>query len=541
MVRAEGSYSRADMSHVTTPEPPRVMEPFTLQPSEPLPPAAVPSPEGADRIHPRVPFSRKIALTGLSLALLLAVPYAHPALSRLRLLAARAPVAAPMEEAIAAPIAEVTGETSLPGETQDQQNRGKELAAAPVDARSPIAKSKGEDPQPTVARADGMVPKRSIEDPGGHALDTLYEKLARVERKEAGAIARILYYGDSIVGSDFVTGKLRRLLQTRFGDAGHGYALLANAWPGWFHLDVSRKASADWKVSRVIGPFAEDGLYGLGGVSFRAEQPDAWARFATADMDEWGRSVSRFEIEYLAQPGGGDLALIVDEQRTGVLQTAGESVKHAVHRVDVPDGAHSLEVRTIDNRPVRAFGIRMEREVPGVTLSALGVTGARARFLDKSDDAHWGEALRAAQPDLMVLAYGSNETTDGMMYPLVEYEATLRSLMRQIRAALPKASLMLVGPPDMATHAEGTMHTRPTLPVLVKIQRKLAAEEGWAFWDQFMAMGGAGSMWAWIKTGMGSTDMFHPTGQGGNALGNLQYRALLEGFEKYKARAEAPR
>ena len=509
--------------------------------AEPSLTGAPPASSAAGRILPHVPFSRKVALTGLSLGVLLALPYAHPGLSRLRLFDARAPAAVMLEEPIAPPVLLSVGETSLPGATQDQQGRGKELEALPVDARSPIAKGSGEDPQPAAIRADGSLPSRSIEDPSGHALDTLYGKLARAERKEPGAIARILYYGDSIVGSDFVTGKLRRMLQTRFGDAGHGYALLANAWPGWFHIDVSRQASADWKVSRVIGPFAEDGLYGLGGVSFRAEQQGAWARFATADLDEWGRRVSRFEIEYLAQPGGGDLALIVDEQKTGVLATASDSVRHAVHRVDLPDGPHSLEVRTADARPVRAFGIRMERDVPGVTLSALGVTGARARFLDKSDDAHWGEALRAAQPDLVVLAFGSNETTDGMMYPLVDYEATLRSLMRQMRAALPKASLMLAGPPDMATTAEGTMHTRPTLPVLVKIQRKLAGEEGWAFWDQFMAMGGAGSMWAWIKAGMGSTDMFHPTGSGGNALGTLQYRALLEGFERYKVRADAPR
>ena len=518
------------MDHATTPDPPRALE---LQADDT---GAAPERPGAASSGARVPglpVSRKIAVTGLSLGLMLAIPYAHPALARLRLFTPREPTPSSVE-AVAAPINSAVGEASLPGATDDQQDRARDLEGA-VDARSPIAHA-GMEPAPTAEAgpADAKAP-RSIEDPSGHALDTFYDKLLRAERKEPGAVARVLYYGDSIVGSDFVTGKLRRMLQTRFGDAGHGYALLANAWPGWFHLDVSRKASAEWKVSRVIGPFAEDGLYGLGGVSFRADKPDVWARFATADMDAWGRSVSRFELEYLEQPGGGDLAVIVDDKPTGVIHTAGESAKLAYHVVTVPDGAHSLEVRTVDERPVRAFGIRMERDVPGVTLSALGVTGARARFLDKSDDAHWAEALRAAKPDLVVLAFGSNETTDGMMYPMADYEATLRSLMKQVRAALPTASLMLAGPPDMATTNEGTMHTRPVLPVIVKIQRKVAAEEGWAFWDQFQCMGGAGSMWSWIKTGLGSTDMFHPSGSGGNQLGTWEYRAMVEGFEQYKA------
>lgn len=480
-----------------------------------------------------LPVARKVAGTTLTLAILLAVPYAHPSMSRLRLLTPKQ-ASVPVSPAETTPLESTVGEVALPGETHDDQGRAKELEAAPVDARSPIARgpdAAGE----TQAASRGPAALTSIEDPSGKALSKFFDKLGAVEQKKPGAIARVVYYGDSIVGSDFVTGKLRRMLQSRFGDAGHGYALLANAWPGWFHIDVSRTASANWKASRVIGPYAEDGLYGLGGVSFHAEEPDAWARFATADSpvstDVWGRAVSRFEIEYLAQPGGGDLALVVDGEHKGTLSTAADEKKLAWHTVTVADGPHSLEVRTVDARPVRAFGIRMERDVPGVTLSAMGITGSRARFLDKNDDAHWAQALVAAKPDLVVLAYGTNEIADGMRYPMADYEATLRAVMKQVRAALPDASLMLAGPPDMATTAEGTMHTRPTVQVIVGIQRKVAAEEGWAFWDQYKAMGGAGSMWAWVKAGLGNTDLFHPTGSGGNQLGTWEYRALMEAYD----------
>jgi hypothetical protein len=29
--------------------------------------------------------------------------------------------------------------------------------------------------------------------------------------------------------------------------------------------------------------------------------------------------------------------------------------------------------------------------------------------------------------------------------------------------------------------------------------------------------------------------MIHPTGSGGNALGQMQYLAMMDGYEKYKA------
>src|SRR4029079_10902380 len=96
-----------------------------------------------------------------------------------------------------------------------------------------------------------------------------FAALSAVEKKDKGAIARVTYFGDSIVASDFVTGTLRRKLQRRFGDAGHGFMLMANAWPGYSHNDVVRFAEPGWQMSRVVRPFAKDGLYSLGRVSIR--------------------------------------------------------------------------------------------------------------------------------------------------------------------------------------------------------------------------------------------------------------------------------
>ena len=179
-----------------SPHPPSVLEQIS---------AVSDAPARGDRLVPGVPFSRKIALTGLSVALLLAVPYAHPALSRLRLFKPREAALA-LSAAETTPLVSTVGEAALPGETKDDQARARELEAAPVDARSPIAHGAPE--EPTISNRGGN-PLTSIEDASGHALAALFAKLAKVERKEAGAVARILYYGDSIVGSDFVTGKLR--------------------------------------------------------------------------------------------------------------------------------------------------------------------------------------------------------------------------------------------------------------------------------------------------------------------------------------------
>src|SRR5690606_34787025 len=133
----------------------------------------------------------------------------------------------------------------------------------------------------------------------------------------------------------------------------------------------------------------------------------------------------------------------------------------AWHAVEVPDGPHTLRIETVDERPVRAFGIRMGREAPGVTLSALGVTGARARFLDKQDDEHWRKVLAHTSADLVVLSFGGNEVQDGNKYPMEQYRETLEAVMVQVEKALPDASYMLVGPTDMASAKASQGHSLP--------------------------------------------------------------------------------
>lgn len=499
--------------------------------------------DGSSTLSRTFPVSRKAVLAGLLLGALVLVPYVHPSLKRVRVLTEGISFL-PKEEVevpgMGAPDDRV-GEVELEAQTDDSQARGSELDAPLPQRGSPIAQAKVKIP-PSVLEGK---PPISVEDPTGHALDKFFDKLIAVENKTPGAVARIIYYGDSIVASDFITGKLRRMLQDRFGDAGHGYAIAANAFKGWFHIDVSRKASEQWKASKCIGPYAEDGLYGLGCVSFTSHKPDEWFSMGTATLDKWGRNVSRFELEYLEQPGGGDLDLILDGEKKESISTEGPEKKVKYKIVEVEDGPHKLEVRTTTDKPTRLFGMRMERETPGVTLSALGITGARARFLDKQDDAHWAEVLKAAKPDLVVLAFGTNEVGDGMLAfdekgqkskdPMGDYERNLKNVMKQVMAAVPEASIMLAGPPDMASKGEGEGNSKPMVPVLITHQRNCAQELGWAYWNQYKAMGGSGSMYSWVQAGLGNPDMIHPTGQGGSVLGKMEYLALMEKYEAYKA------
>ena len=120
-------------------------------------------------------------------------------------------------------------------------------------------------------------------DPTGKALDGFFSALSDTAKKLPGRVTRIAHFGDSIIVSDYVSGTLRRKLQATFGDAGHGFVLIANAWPAYFHNDVSRYATAGFNVSRIVGPYAADGFYGW--ASFLSTSPNVLSRVCTAGAE----------------------------------------------------------------------------------------------------------------------------------------------------------------------------------------------------------------------------------------------------------------
>jgi len=462
----------------------------------------------------------------VTLLVLAAAAELVPGLARFRVFGAR-PAATAETPAEAAPSASV-GAATLVSETLD---RGAPAVAAPR-ARGPIASLDDDVPE-----SGKNAPPLPLDDPSGHALDAFYTKLTAVDAKRPGAIARIAHFGDSIIVSDFVSGELRRELQHRFGDAGHGFVLIANAWPSYLHWDVERYATAGWQVSRIVGPYAEDGFYGLGGVSFRAEK-NVLARFGTATSGDFGRNVSRFVVDYAEAPHGGRFALSIDGKDAGSVDTDGPELRARYRELRVPDGAHTLELATVSGAS-RLFGVVLERDGPGVVLDALGVQGARIRFLDKEDDAHWAEQLRSRGPDLLVYQFGANESIDGFLYSMTDFHRTMREVVEQGKAALPGSSCLVVGAMDRAAKQGDEIVSVRVIPSLVAEQRAVAVECGCAYFDTYRAMGGKGSMPVWVKRGLGQADLTHPSGAGAERLAHWIYGALMRGYAAFAERKKS--
>jgi lysophospholipase L1-like esterase len=389
-------------------------------------------------------------------------------------------------------------------------------------------------PAPAVAKPNVALRRPPIIEPylidPHDALRPFYLALWRTELGAPGAITRVLHYGDSPVTADSITADVRSLLQQHFGDAGHGFVLIAKPWAWYGHRGVEVKGNG-WRIAAATQTRAKDGFHGLGGVSFEGDA-GASSHLRLAE------SHSAIEIHYLRQPGGGVLSVEASGQKLGDITTDGPDKEPADQRFPLTAAQRDIDL-SVDRGPVRLFGVSFERNTPGVIYNSLGLNGGQVqvvvRYFDKTQ---WTEELRHQHPDLVVINYGTNESGYAE-YIERTYPSELRQVIQRVKDAVPRASVLIMSPMDRGERdSDSRIVTIPTLPRLVEIQRQTAADMGCAFFNTFQAMGGEGTMARWYESEprLVSADFTHPLPAGAHKVGALLDQALESGFRQFKAR-----
>jgi len=418
--------------------------------------------------------------------------------------------------------------------------KGAPAGADAASKKEPAKKAAAKESPPPIRISDGELKGLAarIEDPSGAAMSHFYRAMIRVARKEPGAVARIAHYGDSTIATDGITHTVRRGLQRRFGDAGHGFVLIAKGHMPYRHKDLHHKASKDWKLFEMLRGKLRDGRYGYGGVQYRS-RGGAKAVFGTAEDAPVGTRLSRFDLFYQGHKRGGDLELRVDGGEPTVLSPRSDLLHDAMQRIELEDGPHRLEIRAAGKGQVRLYGVAMERDVPGVVYDSLGLVGLRARRFLNADRGHLSEQIRMRDPHLIILAFGGNEAGERKMR-MSWYEKKSVEVIKHVRAGKPEASCLLFAPLDQAERDDrGQVRTIPVIKKIVKSQRRVAAQTGCAFFNTFESMGGEGAMSRWFRSRprLAWGDFRHATPAGYEVIGNMFRKALLAGLRDYVERS----
>ena len=397
---------------------------------------------------------------------------------------------------------------------------------------------------------------------GAEALRPFFQALHGLKTGRRATPVEILQIGDSHTAGDFIASGVRVRLQAKFGEAGRG--VMPPGVPFKFYgprqVDVTQTEGWRMEPSFPMTP-GKPSVFGLSGWRLVSEKPGATVTL-TADPEAL---FDRARLCALAAPGAGDLVVTAGASRTTLALGEGAPGPRCVSIAF--DGPQKTLQIAAEGPPATLLSFGTWRWRAGVSFSNLGVIGTELFDFAARDDAILKAELAAYDPQLIVLAYGTNDGNRQIL-DAVSYEQLMRAQLRRLKRMAPDAAILVLGPPDAnttrpdipedgihdlnfscapLTDAERTGYAQlvaakdpalarwypfPNLSPVREAQRRAAAAEGVAFWDWEARMGGPCTAHKLSRPGVGMMrgDHVHFTNDGGDMIGGLLADDLMTAY-----------
>lgn len=363
-------------------------------------------------------------------------------------------------------------------------------------------------------------------------LDKYFAALqAEQAAKAAGVQAptvRALQFGDSHTAADMFSGEMRAQLQARFGNGGLGFQFPGHPFAGYKLAGSQRAQTSGWVTQGNRFTQLGDGDTGLGGIAISTGRPGE-SVFVTTTCET-------LQVQYLRQPGGGAMDFSDNGQPVSEIRTAsdGDARSSGTFTYACTPGEHEFQLITMDAAPVRLLG--WVTESAGVTWECLGINGAVAPLILRWNHQMFADYLAQRNPQLIVLAYGTNEASNSDERN-AEYVEQFRQVVQTLHRVAPGAAVLVLGPYDRSVKVgrgrRAKWTTSTAIDRVIADQQTVCRTDGCAFYDQRARMGGPGAMMRWSAQGMAAYDHVHLAGAGYRVLADALYSDLMSAYNNY--------
>ena len=404
---------------------------------------------------------------------------------------------------------------------------------------------------------------------GAAGLQPFFAALAALEAGRTRRPVRILQLGDSHTANDAFSSRMRDWLQSRFGGAGRGWLPPGIPFP-YYRPRLVQVTAAGW---RQLGPPPGTPMeagpqvpLGLDAAVAESERPGALMTLASTEA----HGFDRLGLEFVARPDGPPIEVRVDRRKPIRISTAAAAIRAKRVAIPLGPGAREVALTAPDRRPVELLGWGIERHEAGILYENHGTIGATVDLFGRMDPRTVAMELADSRPALIVVAFGTNEGFDDRL-ALGAYAVRFRAHVMALHRMAPAAAILVLGPPDGnrldpacprlptpraeragtpiearpdicvageedATAPSCSWREPPNLAAVRHIQERVAAAEGWAFWNWSQAMGGACSMHRLFLRDppLAFADHVHLNGAGYRASADVLLFDLFNAYEAWK-------
>jgi lysophospholipase L1-like esterase len=311
----------------------------------------------------------------------------------------------------------------------------------------------------------------------------------------------ILQIGDSHTAADYFTGEVRRYLQARYGNGGPGYIDAGRPHPGIRSAALKVSATTGWNYAALQKGDDPRDFY-LSGFTAKAARSGESLNFSSQTPVLY----DLVELEVVTGPkrGAVDVAFDAGEPiRSSLAEAKQNRIVYRFTPVGIaPNVLQRISITTSDELPVAISALSIFNKSYGVSYSNIGFPGATIDIVNKFDPKLLKDELKRIAPQIIVLAFGTNEGFNDHLN-LSKYHEHYLTVIRKIRSSLPHVTLVMIGPPQGERVASGCVKDAgfpdcntestggsicawpvpPKLDRVRELQRKLAKEEAIPFWD----------------------------------------------------------
>ncbi|MDD2331021.1 MAG: hypothetical protein PHI68_00055 [Candidatus Cloacimonetes bacterium] len=393
-------------------------------------------------------------------------------------------------------------------------------------------------------------------------LEIFQNELAKYEKNQSGSI-RIAYFGDSIIEGDLITGRLRHLLQQKYGGTGLGFMPITSISAG-FRPTINHTFAKNWEAISFMSNRRQDISLGISGFTFIPrsyyliekaieteidtlavtdstaveEQPKPeiqrnyvssppWVRYRAVDTEGGAAWFDRIRLFYSNASDSSYVLCSLD---------GNPSQKHHLQRgkgvqmLDLSSGAQVKNVYLEFNAqdPIHVYGVSLDQS-NGAYVDSYTIRGFSGMYFNRI----WEQSLRDFHKfldyDLVILHYGVN-VSNSKVKDYSYYKKGMSQSVQHIQKALGETPILLISAHDRSIKLEGSYRTSPDIPILVNSQGEIAIENDCAFWNLFSAMGGYNSMVDYVHRNppLAQKDHTHFNRTGANHIADMLYKNLMD-------------
>lgn len=379
------------------------------------------------------------------------------------------------------------------------------------------------------------------------AQDALYAFFNRVaEKKQTGEQIRVMHYGDSQIEGDRITSYLRNSWQKKWGGNGPGLIPAVEVVPS---IAIDQDASESFERFTVYGrqdTTIKHKRFGvLGSFAQVRLKPDSepsihWLEYRPSKVAfARVKSFDKVRIWLGSPPVNCPFKVVVDgiEMHSEKLDTT-LTQKEIVLDLESTPGVVRLEFNAAATPEVYAVSLESNE---GLIMDNIPMRGSSGTVFKKMDRTLLSQQYASLNPDLLLLQYGGNTVPYVKDSTQAEnYGKWFASQIRFLKSQMPNASVVVIGPSDMAYKEKDEFVTYPYLECVRNGLQDAAQKTGCAFWDIYEVMGGKNSMASWVNAdpALAGTDYVHFTPKGARKIAELLDYAFQYEYDKWQENAK---